>query len=65
VVDVDDIYTFELLVCGVDDPIAATAGGAQTGQLATQRTAHSKRLFGQGTEDELQARSADFLWKAK
>jgi hypothetical protein len=64
-VDVDDIDAFELFVYGVDDPVAATAGGAQTGPLSGQLTAYPKRLFGQGTEDELQTRSADLLWKSE
>jgi hypothetical protein len=65
VVDVDDVEEFELFVYGIDDSIAAAAGATQTGQLASQRTANSQRLFGQWTEDELQAGSANLLGEGK
>jgi hypothetical protein len=65
VVDVNDVEPFELFVYGIVDSIAAAAGATQTGQLASQRTANLQRLFGQWTEDELQAGSANLLGEAK
>jgi len=65
VINVNDVDPFELCVHGIDDSVAASAGTSQTGQLATQGTADSQRLFGQRAEDEFQARSANLLWEAK
>jgi hypothetical protein len=58
---VDDVDLLELFVDGVDDPVAAAACTSQTGYLAGQLAAYSQRLFGQGSEDELRACSADLL----